>query len=1070
MRKLTLMLLVCLFTLGQAWAQSRTVTGTVKNEKGEPTVGASVIIKGTNNGTVTDDQGNFSIGVNPADKTLLITALNMESTEVKIGNQPSLSIVLKSTENALQEVVVVGYGKTTKEAFTGTAKVVDGQQLLNKNVTNVSQALAGEVAGVRVINSSGQPGTNAIVRIRGIGSVNGNRGPLYVVDGVPFSGGINSLNPNDLENVTVLKDAAATSIYGSRGANGVIVVTTKNGRGRKSYVEVDGRYGTNRATLPRYSTIKSPEEFIELSWEAMYNNGVAIGNAAPGAYANSSLFSANGISPNNNIWKTAGADLIDSTSGKIRPGVQRLYDPENWEDYAFQNSNRSEVNLRMGGGDAKTNYFTSFGYLEDIGYSVNSNFKRLTGRVNLNHEVKPWLVTNVNVSYANAQTNNNGQGSSSNSVFWFADNIPSLYPLFMRDASGNKIPDPKFGGDRYDYGETGRKFGSLTNAIADANFNTSTATRHELNGNAGITIKFTKDLAFENTLGVQYYNNTAWNLNNKFYGSAASQNGSISQTRTELLNLNFLNLLRYRKRFGDHNIEALVAHEATDYSITSASASGYNLVSNYSLELANAIVKNPTANSFTNENKLESYFGQVNYDYAGTYFLSGTIRRDGSSKFIKGNTWGTFGSVGAGWVISKTNLLNKVDIIRNLKLKASYGILGDQTGLGFYPGYDAIAINNLDNQPSFGVPTPGNPDITWEQSSMFQTGIEFSLGDFLDGTIDYYIKNTNNLIFDRRVGISNGYALITVNDGQLRNNGLEFDLVGHIVKNKDFFIDLGVNGEVFNNKITRMPIDPSTGNPKVIDVQGAYGWATGRSVYDFYIREFNGVDPADGRSTWKVYYDDLNGDGAFNTGEQIANLEQWKSENPAKAGNIKEGLTKTYSQATLFYSGKSAIPKIRGGINLSAGYKGLTLAVQMLYNIGGYSYDGAYANLMGNGLIGGNNWHTDINNRWQAPGDVTNVPRISNNYDPNVNSQSTRFITKADYFSLNNIRLGYNFPSTMLSKTKLVESLSIFLSADNIWLLTERDGFNPTTAESGNSDIYNYAPMSTYTLGMKVRF
>jgi len=640
----------------------------------------------------------------------------------------------------------------------------------------------------------------------------------------------------------------------------------------------------------------------------------------------------------------------------------------------------------------------------------------------------------------------------------------------MRDAAGNKIADPKFGGFRYDYGETGRKFGSLTNAIADATLNTNLSQRHELNGNAGITIKFTKDLSFENTLGVQYYNNTDWSLNNKFYGSAASQNGSIFQNRTELLNLNLLNLLRYRKRFGQHNLEALAAHEATDYSITGATASGYNLVDNYSLELANAIVKNPTASSVKNENRLESYFGQINYDYSSTYYLSGTIRRDGSSRFIKGNTWGTFGSVGAGWVISKTSLLDNVDIIRNLKLKASYGILGDQAGLGFYPGYDAISINNLDNQASFGVPTPGNPDITWEESNMFQTGIEFSLGNFLDGTVDYYIKNTNNLIFDRRVGISNGFALITVNDGQLRNKGIEFDLVGHIVNKDDFFIDLGINGEKFNNEITRMPLDPSTGNPKIIDVQGAYGWATGKSVYDFYIRQFDGVDPTDGRSTWKVYYDDLNANGVFNTGEQIANLEDWKSKNPDKVGSLKEGITKTYSQGTLFYSGKSAIPKIRGGVNLNAGFKGLTLAVQMLYSLGGYAYDGAYANLMGNGLIGGNNWHTDINSRWQAPGDITNVPRLSNNADANVNSQSTRFITKADYISLNNVRLGYNFPSTLLTKTNFVESLSLFLSADNLWLQTERNGFNPTTAESGNSDIYNYAPMSTYTLGMKVRF
>ncbi|RZK45774.1 MAG: SusC/RagA family TonB-linked outer membrane protein, partial [Pedobacter sp.] len=718
-----------------------------------------------------------------------------------------------------------------------------GEQLTNKAVGNVSQALAGEVAGVRVINTSGQPGTSATVRIRGIGSVNGNRAPLYVVDGVPYSGAINSINPNDVASMTVLKDAAATSIYGSRGANGVIVITTRNGRG-KSFIEVDGRYGSNRSILPRYSVIKSPEEYIALSWEALYNQGVATGNANPTNFANTNLFSGSGIDPRNNIWNVAnGAELIDPTTRTVRSGVTRKFDPENWEDYAFQPSNRAEANIRMGGGDARTNYYTSFGYLEDKGYSIKSDFRRLNARINLNHEIKPWLSTAFNINYANARTNNNGQGSSSNSVFWFADNIPSIYPLFLRDAAGNLVPDPIFGGNQYDYGATGRKFGSLTNAIADATYNTNTNTRNELTGNTSLNIKFTKDLSLENRLGVQYYAQNFWSLNNKFYGSAATQNGSIGQTRDDLMNLNLLNMLRYSKRFGSHNLEALAAHEATKYRYTRASASGYNLVDNKTLELANAIVINPTANSYANTNRLESYFGQLNYDYEGTYYVSGTLRRDGSSRFFQGKTWGTFGSIGLGWVASKMNFMRNVKLINYLKLKASYGILGDQDGLGLYPGSDRYDINNLNNNPSFTFVTKGNPDLTWETSKMFQTGAEFRLGSFLTGSVDYYVKNTDNLIFDRRVGISNGYALIQVNDGQLRNQGIEFELTGHVLNKKDLFLNIGVNGEHFTNKITAMPIDPSTSAEKVIDVQGNYGWARGHSIFDFYIRNFEGVDP-----------------------------------------------------------------------------------------------------------------------------------------------------------------------------------------------------------------------------------
>jgi TonB-linked SusC/RagA family outer membrane protein len=1072
MRKLLMVISLCMAML-QVFAQNRTVTGRVTDDKGSPVAGASVLVKGTTLGTNTKEDGTFSISVPQSARTLVITALNFTSYEAAI-NGSTVNAALRSSNANLDEVVVVGYSNTTKQAFTGTAKVVSGEQLTNKAVSNVSQALAGEVAGVRVINTSGQPGTSATVRIRGIGSVNGNRSPLYVVDGVPFSGAINSINPADIATMTVLKDAAATSIYGSRGANGVIVITTKNGRGRKSFIEVDGRYGTNMSLLPRYDVIKSPEEYIGYAWESVYNEGVARANANPTNYANTRLFGANGIAPFYNMWNvTSGADLIDPATRMVRAGVTRKYDPENWEDFAFQASNRAEGNVRFGGGDAKTNYFTSFGYLKDKGYSINSDFTRISARLNLNHEVKSWLSTSMNLAYSNAKTNNNGQGSSSNSVFWFVDNLPNIYPLYLRDpATGAKVADPIFGGFQYDYGagtNQSRGFGALTNAIADAYLNTSLTKRNDLNGNASIKIKFTPELSLDNRLGAQLYDNLGITRNNKFYGSAAGQNGSIFHGRSQLLNLNLLNMLRYAKRFNTHNVEVLAAHEATKYELSSSSASGYNLVDNYGLELANAIVINPTATSSANTNRLESYFGQVNYDYANKYYVSGTVRRDGSSRFVKGNAWGTFGSIGLGWDVTRENFMKNVKVVDYLKLKASYGVLGDQDGLGFYPGYDNISINVLNNLPSFGVPTPGNADLTWETSKMFQVGAEFRLGSFLTGSVDYYVKNTDNLIFDRRIGPSIGFALITVNDGQLRNSGVEFELTGHIVKKKDFFFDLGINGEHFNNKITKMPLDPSTGKNKVLDVQGNFAWAEGRSLFDYYLRNFAGVDPTDGRSTWTVYYDDLNSNNTYDAGEQVADMEQFLAANPTKAGTLKESTTKTYNNATLYYVGKSAIPTLRGGINLNGGFKGFELDVQFLYSIGGYGYDAAYAGLMHSGLVGNNNWHTDISRRWQKAGDITDVPRLSNNFDANVVSASTRFLTKATYLSLNNVRLAYNLPSTVVSRLG-IEGASFFVSGDNLYLSSKRRGFNPSTAETGGSSIYTYSPLSTATVGMKVRF
>ncbi len=1076
MKRFFLTLSAIFFMLVSAMSQNRTITGKVTDDQGKAVIGASVLVKGTRVGTTTNQDGSFSLSVPANARTLVVSSINMASRDVTIrGN--SVDVTLAAAVNNLQEVVVVGYSTTTKEAFTGSAKVVSGSQLSDKNVSNISKALAGEVAGVSVINTSGQPGASATIRIRGFGSVNGNRNPLYVVDGVPFSGAINSINPEDVANVTVLKDAEATAIYGSRGANGVILINTKNGKGKKPFIEVDGKYGTNSSLLPRYDVLTSPEEYIGLSWEALYNEGVKIGNADPTNYANTRLFSGNGISPNNNIWNltgassTFGAQLIDPVTRMVRPGVTRIYTPERWQDYAFQPSNRTEANIKMGGGDSKTNYYTSFGYLNDIGYAIKTDFKRLSGRININQEIKSWLTSSFSLNYANTTTNNNGQGSSSNSVFWFVDNIPPIYPLFVRRGTAAIVPDSIFGGNQYDYGSTGRKFGSLTNSIADANLNTSLAKRNELTGNTSITIKFTKDLSLENKLGIQYYNNAGWTRNNKFYGSAQGQNGSISQSKNELMNQDLLNLLRYTHKFGSHNVEVFAAHEATKLTQTISSASGYNLIDNYSLELANAIVKNPTSNSYKNTDNLESYFSQVNYNYNNTYYVSGTIRRDGSSRFLGSHQWDNFPSVGLGWIVSKMNFMRNTKIIHSLKLTASYGTSGDKEANGsFYPAASQISIGNLNNNPSFGVAVPGNPDLTWEKSRQFDVGADFELGTYITGKVEYYIKNRNNLFFNRRVGPSNGYALILVNDGQLRDQGIDFELTGHILNKKNFYLDLGINGEHFNNKITVMPIDPSTGKQKVIDNQSPYAWAVGHSIYDFYIRNFAGVDPADGTSTWTVFYNDVNGNKTYDAGEEVLDLEAYYGLNPDKKGTLLMGITKNYASATQYYIGKSAVPKLRGAFNLNAGFHGIQLSVQMLYRLGGYSYDYLYAGLMANGLIGGNNWSTDIRNRWQKPGDITNVPRLSNNSDANVSSLSSRFITKADYLSLNNIRLTYNLPSVLIQRLPGIQQASLWVLGDNLWLLSARNGYNPSTDEAGSTDTYRYSPLSTITVGARLKF
>jgi len=974
-----------------------------------------------------------------------------------------------SRQTDIEEVVLIGYSSVPKESYVGTASKVDAKAIDNKNVSSVSQALAGESAGVRVINPSGQPGTDATIRVRGFGSVNGNRDPLYVLDGVPYTGNVSAINPEDIENMIILKDATATSIYGARGANGVVVINTKKGRSNRSVIQLESKVGFNMSLLPRYETIKSPEQYIGLSWEAMKNRGRLLGEANPVAYANANLFGAAGISPNYNLWGVSAAQLIDPATGQVRPGVGRIYDPENWEDYAFQTSARTENNLTISGGSGKTTYYTNIGYLSDQGYSINSNFERYNGRLNLTHQAKSWLKGEFNLGYAYSKAKRNGQSSDSGSIFWFVDNIPSIYPLFLRDAAGNKVPDPHFGGYQYDYGEGGRGFGALTNSIADATYNLNKLYKHELNANMFLKADITDFLSFETRLGGQYYNSSNDQVDNPFYGNAASQNGYIYKTKTELMAYNWLQLLRFSKKFGDHNVQAFVAHESNSWQQTFMSAGRPNIID--MIPELNLGIGESQSSSYLNNYALESYFGQATYDYQNKYFFTGTIRRDGSSRFLK-DKWDTFASAGLGWLISKENFLADNKTIKNLKLKASYGTVGDQGGVGYYAGYNVYNPGNFMGLPGATFDRNGYPDLTWEKSNIFQTGIELALfkNNVIQLDVDYYRKATNNLIFDNRLAPSTGNAILKVNDGVLINQGLEFTLKTHIINKDDFYLDFGVNGEVLRNKLTRMPLDTSTGQAKLLDLSEAgFGRAEGRSIYDYYMREYAGVNAATGAAQWYVNYVDNNGNGSFDAGEQITSLYEYQKQNPN--ADIKTGVTENYAQATQKFLDKSAIPDLRGAFNFDFGYKSFSLSVQFLYSIGGYAYDGAYAGLMNNSQIGNNNWHRDILTRWQNPGDVTDVPRLSSNFaaDVNTNARSSRFLVKADYLTLNNIRLGYSLPQNYVKAVGLT-GFNLFVSGDNLWLASKRKGLNPSTSETGGSSTYTYAPLSTVTIGAKINF
>ncbi len=1065
------LLLVLVVQLG--FAQEKTVTGTVLDEDGLPLPGVNVIEQGTSNGVQTNFDGEFTLSIEVGD-VMVFSYLGFATKEVAVTSADVYDVVLSVDAAALDEVVVVGYGTATKRSFAGTATTVDAENLEVKAYSNISQALAGEVAGVNVINTSGQPGTTSTIRIRGFGSVNGSRTPLYVVDGVPFSGSINSINPSDIKSTTILKDATATAIYGARGANGVVLITTKTGSSAaEDYIEVDVRTGVNDQIIPRYDVVRSPEEYIGYVWEGIYNRAVIEGSANPVDVANANLFSDNYVPAGYNLWNVAnGAELINPETRMVRDGVTRRYNPESFADEAFDSAIRTEANVRFGGGDEQTTYFASVGYLNDDGYAVNTGYDRYTTRLNVKSDVKEWLEIGANIGYTFSESLNNGQTVGSENVFEFADKTAPIFPVFLRDDNFQKIEDPIYGGFLYDYGSSSnfrtRPQSDNLNPIGSALYDFNGTDRHELNGNFSLNLDITDNLTFETRFGAQYYMDRFISASNPFYGTSVGEGGSLFKRDREVLTTNFLQLFRYNNQFGNHTIEALAAHESNDFEFDEDTQFKTKVVLPGLYELNNYIVNAQPPTGFNEGRSIESYFGQINYDYDDKYYLTGSVRRDGSSRFVN-EKWGTFGSVGAAWVVTNEDFLYNNDIISFLKLKASYGITGDQAGVGFYSGFNTFDLGNLNGNISVSVLDNGNPDLTWETSRQLQAGVEFSLGRWLDGSVDYYVKDTDNLIFDRRVGPSQGIAIITVNDGELRNSGLEFNLTGHLVDSKDFKLDLNVNGEILNNEILTMPLEPSTGEPRILDRSNApYAYSEGRSIFDIYTREWAGVDPANGAPLWYQYFDDVNGNGTFD-GDDVAiqTMVPYLADNPD--ANVQKTITDTYVDATEKYIGKSGIPDVRGGVRLNATWKNFNFSTQMLYSFGGYAIDFQYAELMSDrfGAVG-NNYHTDIANRWQRPGDITNVPRLADAFDPRAASTSTRFLTKTDYLAINNAIVGYTLSGDKLGDA--VNSLNIFVSGDNLFAKTAREGFLPYTSESGNSGRRLYAPLTTFTMGVRVKF
>ncbi len=1056
MKRLLLLLSAGILLFGQVWAQAQTITGTVLNAAdGEPVIGASVQVQGTTKGTITDFDGKFSLEVEPG-ATLIISFIGMQSQEVAAKNGMTISLQEESEE--LDEVMVVAFGTTTKKSFTGSASVVKADEITKRQTSNVTDALAGQIAGVQGLSTSGQPGTTSKIRIRGIGSMASSNAPLYVIDGVPANDdAVSTLSNNDIESVTVLKDAASNALYGARGANGVILITTKRGSTRDAQIKIDTKWGVNQRGVPTYSVMKDPAMYYETFYSALYNQYGS--HDAANAY----LLDAKNGGLGYQVFSIPAGERLVGTNGKLNPNATPGYvnaygytlQADDWYDELFKSNNlRQEYNISVSGSSDKITYFASGSYLDDSGIIENSGFRRATARLNVDYQAKKWLKIGTNMSYSHADMKYPGEDEygaySSGNIFYVSNNMAPIYPLYLRDGKGNIMIDDN-GYTMYDYGDATvngetRAFMNQSNPASAITLDKSLYKKDIFAGKWFIQIEPLKGLKATANLGLHYggvrYQVTA----NPFYGQYAPSGGYAYVRTSRDIAIDQQYLLTYARKFGEHNVDLLVGYENYRHIMSSQYGTKQKLFNPDIAEISNAILT-PDAGSSTDTYFTQGILAQAKYDYASRYFVSASYRRDASSRFAKGKQWGNFWSVGAAWDINAESFMEDIEQIDLLKLKVSYGSQGndallDQYGEANYHVWaDQYTISENNGEFATTMTYKGNQDLTWETSYNFNAGIDFAFfKERLSGTVEGWRRRTEDMLYYRPVASSLGYAYLPVNIGSVSNAGFDAELRGEILKTKNVTWSLFANLSYFKNKILKL-------SPELEGqwVEGSYIYKEGSSMYNRYQRAFAGVNPKNGNSLW--YMEELDDDGKP-TGKTIT--------------------TEKFSEADYYETG-DILPKVYGGFGTTLEAYGVDLSIAFNWQAGGRIYDSGYAMLMhgGNSSNAGHNWHTDILNAWTPENTDTNIPRL-NAGDQYVNGASDRWMISSNYVSLQNITLGYTLP-TQLTKRAHIEKIRVYAVADNIALWSARKGLDPRQGFGTSTSLY-YSPMRTISGGLSITF
>ena len=1122
MRKLRLFLsCAMLFVVGYlAYAQNIAVSGTVTDAAtGEGVPFASIQVKGTMTGTSTDADGNYTISV-PKNAILIFSSIGYLNQEAAVEGRTVVNILLAPDTEALEEAVItIAYGAAKRSSLTGAIASVNSEQLEMRPVSAVTSALEGTVSGVQVNSTYGAPGSDPSILIRGNGTINGSSTPLYVIDGVPFGGNLSDLNPNDIESLSVLKDAASAALYGNRASNGVILITTKKGKAGRLSVTASANQGTYARGIKEYPRAEA-NEFMEAHWLELRNRRLVGNNDVTAsqiieAFSNpQTVQAANDYATRNiipdklylNIYNVADDALFDANgklvpNASIRPGY---IGDLNWFDQAVSPGFRQDYNVNASGASDNSDYYFSLGYLDEKGYLKTATFDRFSGRAAVN--VKPTsymkLGLNVNATHQNFTNTSDGTNSIVN-PFKFCREISPIYPVhlhdkltgeYILDANGNKQYDPGSYVDANGVVQTTRNQYPDRHVIWENEINEDISVRNTMNAIATAEFYFLRDFTFTVTGNMNIRHSINSYYDSAVIGDGKGNGGREGRVEYYYRNWTFQQQLRWTRQFGDHSVSVLLGHENFNYYYdylygykTSEVFPGVNNLRNFT-EITSLY-------NYGNNYRTESYLSRVRYNYQDKYNVEASFRRDGSSRFSAQARWGNFWSIGANWMISREDFMQTVGWVNSLKLRADFGQVGNDSGTGYY-GYQALyTATQHANQGAYYLSQLGNDLLQWETGQSWGIGIESRLFNRWNLNIEYFDRRNKDLIFDVYQPLSSGAtstsyaeAVVTMNLGTMSNRGVEIETDFDIIRTRDWRFNVSANATFLKNKILTLPEQ----NRKDGIINGTQRFLEGHDRYEYWLYQFAGVDQMTGQSLYlfddERYYitSDNTANGTVLFGKASHIDEETKEEvkhtlMDAKNYIIIGDTPYVYNPGSYGkkdWSG-TATPTVYGSFGFNLGFKGLTLSSIFTYSLGAKVYDGIYSSLMS---VPGNpsSVHRDVLGAWSGiPAGMTenSADRIDPNGIPMMNSAKSynnsgttnRWLVSGDYLVLKNIALSYSLPKRWANALEM-NAISLNVACENAFTLTHRAGMNPQQRFDGYQ-AYNYmVTPRVFTAGLTLRF